>query len=255
MDEFDANTNKYNLNDHGGYKVSDLFVKRRYVSFKEEIMACGFVNVAKYDLFMVKVQEYLKTNSIKQMKAYNESERWKGNIVLQYGIPHGSALSGRHLLSLFLYTDCTDLCTHFSATFRANKQYEALSAIKGRNSHYWWMTKSLREMVELYGDKHTYASGCLSGPFYCGLSAVMAFPAFEVRLCGPTSTSYQISTAINFAGPKGVVVQLDNNVDGHFYLSGFPCGWLSDFKEEDEVLFMGGHFRIKIESVRMLKGG
>eukprot|EP01083_Nonionella_stella_P159001 518145_1 len=28
MDEFDANTNQYNLNDHGGYKVSDLFVKQ-----------------------------------------------------------------------------------------------------------------------------------------------------------------------------------------------------------------------------------
>eukprot|EP01083_Nonionella_stella_P183192 661290_1 len=82
----------------------------------------------------------------------------------------------------------------------------------------------------------------------------MAFPEFEVRLCGPNSTSYQIATAINFAGPEGMVVQLNNNVDAHYYLSGFPCGWLSDFKEEDEVLFMGGHFRMKIESVRILRG-
>eukprot|EP01083_Nonionella_stella_P173475 598520_1 len=259
MDAFDANTNSSNLNDHGGYEVRDLFVKRRHVSFKEEIMAYAFVSMAKYEVIMTKVKEYLKTNSVKQIKAYNESGEWNLNIVLKYGIPHGSVLFSRHLLALFLYTDCTDLCTHFSATFRANKQYEALSAIKARNSKYWWMAKSLREMVELYGDRKEWDDDedewiGFKGPFYCGLSAVMPFPEFEVRLCGPTSTSYQIETAINFAGKEGVVVQLDNMEYSHGYLSGFPCAWLSDFKEEDEVLFMGGHYRIKIESVRILKG-
>eukprot|EP01083_Nonionella_stella_P235458 827940_1 len=156
MDAFDANTNSSNLNDHGGYEVRDLFVKRRHVSFKEEIMAYAFVSMAKYEVIMTKVKEYLKTNSVKQIKAYNESGRLNYNIVLKYGIPHGSVLFSRHLLALFLYTDCTDLCTHFSATFRANKQYEALSAIKARNSKYWWMAKSLREMVELYGEYKTW---------------------------------------------------------------------------------------------------
>eukprot|EP01083_Nonionella_stella_P135723 412854_1 len=46
---------------------------------------------------------------------------------------------------------------------------------KIETTKYWWMAKSLREMIELYGDE---------------------------------------------------------------YLSGFPCGWLSDLKEEDEVLWM-----------------
>eukprot|EP01083_Nonionella_stella_P171281 584764_1 len=115
-------------------------------------MAYAFVSMAQYEMIMTKLKEYLKTNSVKQIKAYNLSGAVNMNIVLKYGIPHGSVLLGRHLLALFLYTDCTALCTHFSATFRANKQYEALSAIKGRNSHYWWMTKSLREMVELYGE-------------------------------------------------------------------------------------------------------
>eukprot|EP01083_Nonionella_stella_P135783 413033_1 len=122
--------------------------------------------------------------------------------------------------------------------------------------------KKFERMVELYGEYMKWDDDegedgdwvGLKGPFYCGISAVMPFPEFEVRLCGPTSTSLQIETAINFAGKQGVVVQLDNNVEEHEYLSGFGCGWLSDFKEEDEVLFMGGHFRIKIESVRILRG-
>eukprot|EP01083_Nonionella_stella_P135785 413039_1 len=122
--------------------------------------------------------------------------------------------------------------------------------------------KKFERMVELYGEYMKWDDDegedgdwvGLKGPFYCGISAVMPFPEFEVRLCGPTSTSKQIETAINFATRKGVVVQLKNNVAYHLYLSGFACGWLSDFKEEDEVLFMGGHYRIKIESVRILKG-
>eukprot|EP01083_Nonionella_stella_P287534 978756_1 len=64
------------------------------------------------------------------------------------------------------------------------------------NSNYWWMSKSLREMVELYGDNRYD----LKGPFYCGLSVVLPFPEFAIRLCGPTSTSLPIETAINFAG-------------------------------------------------------
>eukprot|EP01083_Nonionella_stella_P289492 985092_1 len=253
MDHFDANTDMFNLNDHSGYKVSALFVKQRHVSFKDEIMAYAFISMRQYESIMMKVNEFIKTKSVKAIKAYNEKGMYNHNIVLKYGIPHGSALLSRHLLALFLYTDFTDLCTHFSATFRANKQFEALSAIKARNSKYWWLAKSLRELVELYGESKR-GNGNLKGPFYCGVSAVMPFPEFQVRLCGPTSTSYQIEIAINFAGREGIIVQLNNSASGSTYLSGFPCGWLSDFKEEDEVLFMGGHFRIKIESVRILRG-
>eukprot|EP01083_Nonionella_stella_P248199 859586_1 len=254
MDDFDANRNSGNLNDHGGYKISELFVPQRHANFKEEIRNYKFIDMDAYETTMVKVNAFMATESVKALKACTEIKGSITFIVLQYGIQHGDPILPRHLLSLFFYTDFTDLCTDFSATFRAIKQFEQLSSIKARNSKYWWMAKSLREMVELYGVARRRDRGGLKGPFYCGISAVMPFPEFEVRLCGPTSTSKQIETAINFATRKGVVVQLKNNVAYHLYLSGFACGWLSDFKEEDEVLFMGGHFRIKIESVRILRG-
>eukprot|EP01083_Nonionella_stella_P294977 1002534_1 len=56
MDKFDAD-NRYNVNDHGGYKVSALFVKQKHVSFKEEIMAYAFISIAKYELITTKVKE------------------------------------------------------------------------------------------------------------------------------------------------------------------------------------------------------
>eukprot|EP01083_Nonionella_stella_P229972 813381_1 len=252
------NTDQYNVNDHGGYAVSELCVPKKYATFKDEILNYTSIGVVQYDGTLIKVKKYMETESIKSIKAFNEGS--DGSFVmLRYNIRHGDPILPRHLAALFLYTDFTDLCTNFSSTFRAIKQFEPLWSIKTRNSNYWWMSKSLRELVELFGERMELDSewnytGLTDGPFYCGLTTVMPFPEFEVRLCGPTSTTYQIEIAVNFAGSEGIIVQLNNTVAYHYNLSGFRCGWLSDFKEEDEVLFMGGHYRIKIESVRILKG-
>eukprot|EP01083_Nonionella_stella_P149683 475759_1 len=112
--------------------------------------------MAAYDMTMVKVKAYMETKSFKAVKACNDGtgmdEIDNMLIVLKYGIEHDDPLLPRHLVALFFYTDFTKLCTHFSATFRATKQFEHLSSIKARNSKYWWMAKSLRELIELYGD-------------------------------------------------------------------------------------------------------
>eukprot|EP01084_Bolivina_argentea_P095520 171717_1 len=253
MDEFDENTNNWNINDHSGHKVSHLFVKQRHSSFKEEIMNYELLGMATYRVILTKVKEFMRTESVKKLKAYNDKSN--GYIIaLNYEIEHEAPVLERHLVSLFLYTDCTKLCTHFSATFRAINTFETLSSMRARNAKYWWMSKSLREMVELYGESQFPFRGGLEGPYFCGVSIVMPLPEFEVRLCGPSSTSYQMTVALNFAGEKGMVVQLNNNVNNHGFLSGFRCSWLSNFKEEDEVLFFGGHHRIKIESVLLVKG-
>ena len=40
-----------------------------------------------------------------------------------------------------------------------------------------------------------------------------------------------------------------NDYEG-YYLHGFPCFYYSQYKEESEYLFFGGHYQIKVESVR-----
>eukprot|EP01083_Nonionella_stella_P035993 98196_1 len=153
IDEFEGNTSQYNVNDHNGYKIGDLFVAQRHGSFKEESMCYQFITMAAFEMTMTKVKAYMATKGVKALKAWNEGDV-DMCIVLKYGIKHGQPLLPRHLLALLFYTDFTELCTHFSATFRATKQFEQLSSIKERNSHYWWMAKSLRETVELYGERY-----------------------------------------------------------------------------------------------------
>eukprot|EP01083_Nonionella_stella_P054711 144414_1 len=101
--------------------------------------------MAAYEATMVKVNAYLETESVKSCKSADIAH-------LHCDIASNEPLLPRHLLSLFFYTDFTDLCTHFSATFRRTKQFELLSLIKARNAKYWWMSKSLFELVQLYGE-------------------------------------------------------------------------------------------------------
>eukprot|EP01083_Nonionella_stella_P036598 99847_1 len=239
------------------YSPREMFVPQRHANFKEEISNYKFIDMEAYETTMVKVNALLETNSVKSLKAADIPH-------LHCDIKPNDPLLPRHLVSLFFYTDFTELCTDFSASFRRTKQFESLSSVKARNSRYWWMSKSLYELVQLYGEsgegEYNENTGKyenkLRGPFYCGISKVMPFAEVSIRINGPCSTSYQIETAINFGGKKGIVVQFDNT-DGDYYskrVRGFSCGWLSEFKEEDEVLFFGCDFRLRVDSIRILKG-
>eukprot|EP01084_Bolivina_argentea_P320589 556268_1 len=172
-----------------------------------------------YKDLVVKINEYLKTETVKKMKA---EEIDTNGIKLEYEIPKNSNLTFSHLLSVLLYTDYSALCTDFSSTFRSLNWFEPLLSIKKRNECYWWMAKTLREAVQIFGYKKEkkwddkqkkYVDDTLLGRFYSGLSYVLVFPSFELRLCSPTSTSKQIEVATKFATQKGIVVQLNNNVD------------------------------------------
>merc|ERR1712154_714525 len=95
----------------------------------------------------------------------------------------------------------------------------------------------------------------LRGPFFSGMSFECNVPAFVMRLNSPTSTSKQIEVAIKFSGSSGVVFTFDNprkNWQCQF-LRGFVCSWLSKYMEEDEVLFFGGFYPIKVMNLRLIK--
>merc|ERR1712176_1433087 len=76
-----------------------------------------------------------------------------------------------------------------------------------------------------------------------------------MRLNSPTSTSKHIEVALKFSGEDGAVFTFDNPRKEHpyYYLRSFACSHISRFKEEDEYLFFGGFWRIKVVSVRLIK--
>ena len=103
-------------------------------------------------------------------------------------------------------------------------------------------SRLLRECVELYGSPgyddekdEEWNKRAIEGPFYCGMQPVMRIREFNIRLCGPTSTSHNYETANSFAGLCGIVMYLNNNgyVNSH-RLRALDCSWISRYKEEEE---------------------
>eukprot|EP00488_Nonionellina_sp_1-RS-2012_P003470 TRINITY_DN7398_c0_g1_i1.p1 TRINITY_DN7398_c0_g1~~TRINITY_DN7398_c0_g1_i1.p1 ORF type:complete len:130 (+),score=26.87 TRINITY_DN7398_c0_g1_i1:108-497(+) len=90
----------------------------------------------------------------------------------------------------------------------------------------------------------------ITGPFYCGMSFRCILPQFNIKLNGPTSTSKHIEVATRFGGDNGVIIELNNNGDSNSdYLCSFDCSWISNFNAEDERLFFGGRYRMRVQSI------
>ncbi len=248
--QFEKEQHSQNINDHNGYKIKDLFIKQKYETFKSEILNYGFITIDEYyELVILKANQYLATNRVKKLRA--KKVWWSP---LHYDIICGTPISICHLISLILYCNFSALSTAFSNSFRKDNKNESLISIKKRNQLYWFFSKYLRESVEIFGEDKYHDK--VKGPFFSGMSIEMVIPEFNIRLCSPVSTSKQIEVACRFGGEQGMVIQLNNNGDYYssFYLRSFNCNWISSFKEEDEQLFIGGQWRIRVESIRLVIG-
>eukprot|EP01083_Nonionella_stella_P185725 677925_1 len=248
-----------NANDMSGYSPQELYIELKYKSLKDEMLnnTIYSLNINLLSISLIKANEYINKDAAKQIKALHE---WpKDDDPLHYGIKKGTRLSLANLLSVILYCDWSDMCTAFSKTFRKIKSYESLESIKKRNREFANWSKILRETVQYFGqrgfwegmdEKANKYNKRVDGPFFCGMSVVMVIPEFNIHLCAPTSTSKEICVASRFASSDGIVIQLNNN--GHYhsdYVRSFNCSWISDFAGEDEWLFIGGDWPIKIESI------
>eukprot|EP01083_Nonionella_stella_P306018 1069973_1 len=135
----------YNTWDHGGYDIKELFIAAKFASFKEEIAHYKHVSLKQYEAMIVKVNHYLQAAVFRQTTATRYGPRW-----CSYGIAKGDPIQFEHLLALVLYADYSDLSSHFSSTFR-KKPFETITSVKRRNAVYYWMSRRLRECVEIFG--------------------------------------------------------------------------------------------------------
>eukprot|EP01084_Bolivina_argentea_P000582 1093_1 len=182
---------------------------------------------------------------------------------LHYNIKKETPISYQHLVSVILYTDWSKLSKEFTNTFRKTASYESISSLKERNREFAIWSKYLRETVEIFGYNavgegrgfdHNKWINKLAGPFYCGMNQQMVLPEYDIRLCGPTSTSMCIEVATNFAGRRGIIIRLNNTGSGYVnHVTSFGCKWLSNHAGEEEWLFIGGQHTVKIESIRIIQ--
>ena len=166
MEEFNYN-DQYNLYDHGGYLIKTLYIKQKFQTFKEEMSNYENFDLIHYkDVLLPKIKELVETQIVKESRPHINIKD-STFVPLSYSISEGASLSDEHLLALLLYTDFTDLSRDFSASHRGLNSYEPLKAIKERNRNYWFMSKRLRECVQLYGDYYGPKKnrGDLKGPF------------------------------------------------------------------------------------------
>eukprot|EP01083_Nonionella_stella_P054738 144484_1 len=233
----------------------EMYVKQKYSNFKEEIANYEHLPMRQYQTKVVaKVDSYMNTYAVKRLKAAYIPH-------LHCDIQPNEVVLHRHLVSLCLYTDYSDLSTHFSRTFTRNNMFESLTSVNARNSRYWWLSRSLYELVQFYGqscegqynENTAEFEDKLCGPFFWGLYRLITFPEVSIRLYGPVSTSKQIEVAMKFSGKQGILVQL--HTTGDYYckqVRGFDASWFSRFAGEDETLFFGSDFRLRIESIRII---
>merc|ERR1712129_644027 len=65
--------------------------------------------------------------------------------------------------------------------------------------------------------------------------------------------SKQLAVATKFGGSNGMILTFNNKGGEQYcYLRCFNCCFLSAFPEEDECLFFGGYYRIKLVCLRLL---
>eukprot|EP01083_Nonionella_stella_P031374 85915_1 len=255
FDETEQIENENNINDHGGYAVRQLYIKtpKHNESFKEEILyysndkddiASPQPNTDIYQAVYAKAMRYMNTKEVKSRSSVHQEH-------LHYDIKPGTPFALQNVMSLLIYCDFTNLCTKFSATFRFIPADDSLQSVKARNSAYWWLSKILRETVQLFGSNRYDAHG----PFYCGMNFLMYIYQFNIRLCGPTSTTSSKDATATFHEGNGIIIQFNNNGDSYNSkrLRFFDCSWLSDYPDEAERLFFGGDFRIRIESVTVIE--
>eukprot|EP01084_Bolivina_argentea_P093077 167418_1 len=262
LDEKDQYVQQYhNINDHSGYSPPQLYISRKYKSIKPEILHNNIysLNVVQLNQAIMKAKKYIDTSKAKQITALHGNK--KGVDRLHFNLPKGTKLTAKNILSIVLYTDWTNLCTEFSKTFRPMKPYHTLQMVKNRNREFANWSRILRETVEYFGNlgdddrlsetkrkKHRFEKG----PFFCGLNFIMVIPLFNLRLCSPTSTTKQIEVATRFADDEGIIIQMNNNGNANScMLRGWNCTWLSIHPGEDEILWMGGRYPIKLETIKI----
>ena len=235
---------------------SNLYISKKYNSLKDEILYNKYdpMDATRFNVSMAKAKSYLHT---KWVKSYvTECDDY-----LHYGIEEGSSLTICHLLAIIFYTHRTSLSTAFSATFRRTNFYESIDSMKQRNSEFATWSRLLREVVEYWGsmtwdDNHDKQwnnnHNRIKGPFFCGVGVEMVLPEYNIRLCSPTSTSKSIHVAQRFGGEFGVILQI-NNVHSADIRS-FGCKWISNHANEEEYLFCGGKYNLKIDNIWTKKG-
>ena len=84
-----------NENDHGGERIRDLYVKRKWNSFKEEALEYQYLTPSQWKMVVTKAESNAKTQNARQLRAHTDFGQSEN-----YGIPQNDSIGLEHLESL-----------------------------------------------------------------------------------------------------------------------------------------------------------
>eukprot|EP01084_Bolivina_argentea_P281672 481973_1 len=134
-------------------------------------------------------------------------------------------LSIKEIVSLKLYTDFDELQRHYRKCFRLEEEE--------RQMQFFWWNKLLAEAC-------TKSKDIISKKIYHGVSTELTIATFSGTYYGPVSTTTKYDVARGFAGDKGKILELYPS----FGRKGLKVHWLSNFPDEEEILYMNTSFQI-----------
>ena len=187
-----------------------------------------YLPFGQYGKVWIKAKEYLKTNIAKSITTGDDF----GN----------NPLHINHLVCIIMYCDYSELSRDFTVSFRKSHPFQVLSQIKRHNSMYYHWSKILKQLISQYGQCYdtkfvTGSNGLLdrlTGPFFCGMSAVLSIPEFAMFIHSPLSTSIHLEVAMRFSGDRGMILEMDNSRGDCIFLRGMDVSWISRYREEEE---------------------
>eukprot|EP01084_Bolivina_argentea_P137263 241747_1 len=229
-----------------GYKLMDWYICAKYHSFKEELslnqICC--ISLSEWNNLLQKAQCHMETNLVRGIKCpRTRSAQF-------YDMQPDEKISAKHLMSMMIYCNFTELQCKFSETFRHKDKNETDVEMKQRHRNFFYLGKLLRECVECFGTKWKGTDN-INISLYHGVSQQFSFSSLNAFIKGPLSTTTDFAVACNFCQNKGMILNINMDVfewrykynegdDAILRLNCFECNWVSDYVNEQEILFIGG---------------
>ena len=227
----------------GAANKYDGKARAKHSSLKAEMLSTPNFDADEWEYLMDEARRLHRSERGKALKV-TESDHQAS----YYDLKKGQQISEFHFQCLLAYTNYDDNCYEFRKTLRRNKPSESIESVMSRNSAYFFMSKGLAELVQMFGT-NGYDE---RGPFFTGLSQQFVMRSFYVKFAGATSTSKQLAVALRFAGPAGVLLTLENDTTMSGSSRCFDCSWCSQYAE-DERLFMASRRELRLESVILVE--
>eukprot|EP01084_Bolivina_argentea_P104904 187814_1 len=229
-----------------GYKFNydqgcDLVFLKKYDSLQDELLNNNMAQLCKaqFDNEVRKAKMHHRSHYCRQYEKMLEKQLKKMNP--KFGI--------NHILSLMIYCNFDYLQSKFSETYR-NTTNDSLKVITDqrfisilkKHSNFYFIGKYLKEAVNLFGVDSQQSQ---IESFYHGVNTELLFSkGTRINIFCPLSTSSSRAVAVNFATPKGIILELRASakaVGGPYnFVKCFSVSWISDYGNEQEHFFIQG---------------